>query len=80
MSVSAKVRIRESLRGRYNNRCFYCGLPFSSWLPMTLDHVYPRSRGGANTEANQVPACYPCNRAKGDEVWPSVLAYVGADS
>ena len=35
----------------------------------TLDHVIPRSKGGAEMdEKNIVIACYPCNQRKGDEV------------
>ncbi len=32
----------------------------------TLDHVYPRAKGGAHTTGNLVVACAPCNRRKGD--------------
>ncbi|EXG80686.1 HNH endonuclease [Cryptosporangium arvum] len=41
--------------------CAYCGRPAS-----TVDHVLPRSRGGANSWANTVAACGPCNHRKGD--------------
>ncbi|MEU6073892.1 HNH endonuclease [Micromonospora sp. NPDC047074] len=32
----------------------------------TIDHVLPRSRGGANTWLNTVAACGGCNQPKGD--------------
>ncbi len=35
----------------------------------TLDHVVPRSRGGAHTDDNCVVACFQCNNDKGDRVW-----------
>jgi 5-methylcytosine-specific restriction endonuclease McrA len=45
--------------------CQYCGgQPGRSDL--TIDHVMPRSRGGATTWENVVTACGPCNRRKGD--------------
>jgi 5-methylcytosine-specific restriction endonuclease McrA len=33
---------------------------------LTLDHVIPQSRGGANTWENLVAGCKPCNNRKGD--------------
>lgn len=41
--------------------CGYCGKPAS-----TIDHILPRSRGGANAWANTVAACGRCNNRKGD--------------
>ena len=31
---------------------------------MTLDHIIPRSRGGAHSWDNVVSACIPCNHRK----------------
>ena len=42
-------------------RCAYCG-----GRAATVDHVLPRSRGGADAWLNTVAACGPCNNAKGD--------------
>lgn len=47
--------------------CTYCGAPATSW-----DHVQPLHWGGADHPSNMVPACWPCNKRKGDqpaEVW-----------
>lgn len=41
--------------------CQYCG---AAGRDLTLDHVYPRHRGGQNTWENVVGACIPCNRRK----------------
>lgn len=35
----------------------------------TLDHVVPRSKGGAHTDDNCVVACFQCNNEKDDAVW-----------
>jgi 5-methylcytosine-specific restriction endonuclease McrA len=35
---------------------------------LTLDHVVPRSRGGASTWENLVACCHSCNRAKGNRL------------
>jgi 5-methylcytosine-specific restriction endonuclease McrA len=48
-------------RDRYT--CQYCG---ATGRPLTLDHVIPRSRGGATVWENVVVACQTCNAKKGD--------------
>ena len=48
-----------------NGLCSYCGEPMGD--DDTVDHVEPRSRGGAQYGiGNLVPACKACNNAKGD--------------
>jgi 5-methylcytosine-specific restriction endonuclease McrA len=49
------------LNSDYGRRCGYCGGAAS-----TIDHVLPRSRGGANTWENTVAACGRCNGRKGN--------------
>ncbi|MEM9511738.1 MAG: HNH endonuclease [Cyanobacteria bacterium J06642_2] len=55
------VSRRELLR-RDRHACQYCG----SGKALTLDHVLPRSKGGAHTWENLVIACALCNQEKGD--------------
>ena len=54
---------RRGILLRDGNTCQYCGdrLPSGN---LTLDHVMPRSRHGANTWENLVAACFPCNNRK----------------
>jgi 5-methylcytosine-specific restriction endonuclease McrA len=35
-------------------------------LSRTVDHLYPKSRGGILSNKNKVPACGDCNKLKGD--------------
>lgn len=59
-----KVRARQWRRELHQltgHSCLYCGSPSES-----IDHVFPRSRGGASEDDNCVPACLNCNGAKGD--------------
>lgn len=56
---------RRNLLARDNNRCQYCGDALHN-SQLTLDHVVPRSRGGATSWENLVCACAPCNTRKGD--------------
>jgi 5-methylcytosine-specific restriction endonuclease McrA len=57
---------REALRD-CGHRCAYCASPLRLDTA-TLDHVMPRSHGGANEPGNLVVACAPCNRLKGDQL------------
>lgn len=52
---------RAGIMRRDKFTCGYCGGKAS-----TLDHVFPRSRGGADTWLNLIAACEDCNQAKGD--------------
>lgn len=44
--------------------CFYCGVNLTP-ENRTRDHVHPRVHGGVGKRYNLVPACRPCNGAKG---------------
>jgi len=52
----------EEKKKQYNYRCFYCGGKVER---LTRDHVIPLTKGGTDRIENIVPACWPCNRAKG---------------
>ena len=54
-------RWRQSLHELTDHCCVYCGQRSES-----IDHMHPRSRGGASVTENCVPACLPCNGQKGD--------------
>jgi len=53
---------RRNVFRRDQDRCQYCG----SQEKLTIDHVYPKSRGGRDTWENLVAACVPCNNRKGN--------------
>lgn len=55
-------RHREAVLRAYGYACFYCG---ETEGHLTLDHVIPKSRGGAGEPGNLVPACRGCNSRKG---------------
>jgi len=57
------VLTRKNLIIRDKHQCQYCS---TKKKPMTLDHVLPKNRGGADTWENLVTACQPCNRKKGN--------------
>ena len=74
--------LREFVMLRGGHQCAYCG---AKDVPLQVDHVRPRSKGGSNQVSNLVPACAPCNvrkNAQPVEVFladrPEVLARVKA--
>jgi len=56
---------RRGILTRDQNTCQYCGKTLSP-VKLTIDHVFPRSRGGKDTWENLVACCSPCNRRKDD--------------
>jgi 5-methylcytosine-specific restriction endonuclease McrA len=55
---------RRTVLARDNYVCQYCGQSFSK-ADLTVDHILPRSRGGAHNWENVVAACFRCNQRKG---------------
>lgn len=54
---------RRNVFRRDDHTCQYCG---SKSNDLTLDHVMPRSRGGATNWENVVACCHRCNARKRD--------------
>ncbi len=52
---------RRAIFARDEHRCQYCGGHADS-----IDHVFPRSRGGGHHWENVAAACKPCNLGKRD--------------
>lgn len=64
VKVSHSRRVPVTRRGvlrRDAHKCAYCSAPAN-----TIDHVLPRSRGGADTWENLVACCFKCNNIKSD--------------
>ncbi|WP_121181756.1 RNA-guided endonuclease IscB [Nocardiopsis sp. Huas11] len=55
--------VREYLLAKFDRTCAYCG---TTGVPLNIDHVRPRSRGGSDRVSNLVPACIGCNQTKGN--------------
>ena len=56
---------RDCLFRRDRHLCAYCGNVFSE-NALTVEHVIPKSKGGANVWTNVVTACGSCNNKKDD--------------
>ncbi len=55
---------RRNIFARDSNKCQYCGKRFPT-SELSLDHVKPRSQGGAANWTNIVCSCVDCNVRKG---------------
>ncbi len=70
LSVFVRVPFKKIILSRRNilrrdgHRCQYCG---RSDLPVTVDHIIPKARGGEEVWENLVCACVRCNNRKGDQ-------------
>lgn len=57
----AGYEVREYLLEKWGRKCAYCD---ARDVPLNLDHVHARARGGSNRVANLVLSCVPCNTKK----------------
>ena len=73
LSKRLGVRIARGIAARDGHACVYCGATAaSSGSHLHLDHLTPRSCGGADAPANLVLACRSCNsrrQAKSLSAW-----------
>jgi hypothetical protein len=63
-SCAWKKNLRVQVFHRDGFKCVKCG----STEDLTLDHIYPKSKGGKRTFENLQTMCKACNFEKGDKV------------
>lgn len=56
--------VREYLLNKWERKCTYCG---AENVPLQVEHIQPRARGGTNRISNLCLACEPCNTKKGTQ-------------
>ena len=59
-----QYEVRELTLEKWGRKCAYCG---GENIPLEIEHIHPRSRGGSNRPSNLALACVSCNRAKGNQ-------------
>ena len=59
----AGYELREYLLEKWHRTCAYCG---KTDVPLQVEHIHPKSRGGSDRVSNLTLACEPCNRRKGN--------------
>jgi len=65
------TEVRQYVLAKWQHRCAYCQ---TTGVPLELDHLHPRSKGGSDRVANLVGACRSCNEAKADQAIEVFLA------
>jgi 5-methylcytosine-specific restriction endonuclease McrA len=55
---------REYLLEKWGRRCAYCG---ATNVPLQVEHIIARARGGSDRISNLTLACKPCNTRKGTQ-------------
>jgi len=53
--------VREYLLNKWNRTCAYCD---AQNVPLEIEHIHPKSKGGSNRISNLALACRKCNEAK----------------
>jgi len=56
--------VREYLLAKWGRACVYCG---ATNVPLQVEHIVPKSRGGSDRVSNLALACEPCNRRKNNQ-------------
>src|SRR5579859_556754 len=57
----AGYELREYLLEKWGRKCAYCG---KEKIPLQVEHIDPRARGGSDRVSNLCVACEPCNKKK----------------
>ena len=65
----AGFETREYLLAKWNRKCAYCDASGvgPTGVPLNIDHIHPRAKGGSNKVTNLALACIPCNQRKGKQ-------------
>jgi 5-methylcytosine-specific restriction endonuclease McrA len=60
----AGYEVREYLLNKWNRQCTYCKVEN---VPLQIEHINPKAKGGSNSISNLCLACEPCNLKKGTQ-------------
>ncbi len=63
--------VREYLLEKWRRKCAYCD---AEHVPLEIEHIVPRSKGGSDRASNLALACRPCNQRKGPRSIKEFLA------
>ncbi len=56
--------LRAYVLEKWQRKCAYCD---AREVPLEIEHIVPKSRGGSNRTSNLTLACHPCNKRKGQQ-------------
>lgn len=58
------TEVREYLLEKWHRTCAYCQ---KTGVPLQIEHIQPKARGGSDRVSNLTLACQPCNQQKGSQ-------------
>jgi 5-methylcytosine-specific restriction endonuclease McrA len=76
LAVDKRISRRKLLIERDGGKCGYC---FTKKGSMTIDHIVPLAKGGADKLYNMMLACWDCNQEKADMAIEDWLKKIGWD-
>lgn len=62
--------IREYLLEKWHRKCAYCG---KTDIPLQIEHIHPKSKGGSDRVSNLTISCQCCNQKKGSKLVENFL-------
>jgi 5-methylcytosine-specific restriction endonuclease McrA len=60
----AGYEVKEYLLEKWGRKCIYCG---SENVPLQVEHIVPKAKGGSDRSSNLTIACRRCNEKKGSK-------------
>jgi len=69
----AGYETREYLLEKWDRLCAYCGVKD---IPLQVEHIQPRAKGGSNSITNLCLSCEKCNSGKGTQ---DIRDFLGSD-
>lgn len=63
--------VREYLLNKWDRKCSYCS---AENIPLQIEHIHPKAKGGTNRISNLCLACEKCNQQKGTQLIEQFLA------
>jgi 5-methylcytosine-specific restriction endonuclease McrA len=63
--------VREYLLNKWGRKCAYCG---GENIPLQVEHIHPKAKGGTNRISNLCLACEKCNTKKGTQLIEKFLS------
>ncbi|MGB0384323.1 MAG: RNA-guided endonuclease IscB [Ardenticatenaceae bacterium] len=68
----AGYEVREYLLEKWGRKCAYCD---KTGVPLQIEHIRPKSKGGSNRVSNLTIGCDDCNTDKGNQKIEDYLAH-----
>lgn len=75
-SKSFSLKEWEDMKHAYNYTCPYCNKSEPE-IKLTIDHIYPLSKGGNHCKENIQPLCHGCNSGKKDKIGFNPIRNIG---